>query len=331
MDQMILRDAQMVVGTFIQVKPAERVVIFTDFARRAEAEALAFAATEAGGDVIVIDISRQVADLLRSDEFFIPPAPHIHGAMEGANVGIFVTDETYAFRLDHKIYKVIETSADRSFFSIDPGMGTWGFSAADLAQVNDRAAKMLNAINGAEHVHVTTKLGTDLHLSLKGRECLYVSAVPWRGLASVYPVPLWGELNWAPLEDQTHGIVVSDGLSEATEKLKDVAGPVTMTIKGGRIIDVTGETADAAEWRKVIKTDENANVIGEFGVGANHRALDATQSAKAMFGTIHLGIGENQMYPGGTNRSLVHVDAGVRNVTIVADGKLVLQDGQLVL
>jgi leucyl aminopeptidase (aminopeptidase T) len=330
MDQLVLRDARMLVSSFVKIQPGEKVAVFTEPARRHEGEAFALAAEEAGADVIVVDIGRQVADLLGGEEFFIPPAPHVLGIMEGCNVGVFVVDETYAFRLDHKLAGVISTSEDRSFFSIDPGMGTWRFTAADVAEVDERCERLLKAMEGGDRIHLTTRKGTDLHLSIKGRECLYVSAVPWRGLHSVYPIPLWGELNWAPIEDFTYGTVIVDGLSEATEKLKDVAGPVIFTIADGRINDVSGETIDAEEFRAVTKYDENANVIGEFGIGANHKALDATQSAKAKLGTIHLGLGENGFYPGGQNRSLAHIDAGVRDVTVSIDGRVVIQDGVIV-
>lgn len=330
MDPLLLRDARMVVGQFLAIRAGETVTVFTDHRRRDEAEAIALAAEEARADVIVVDISRQVADLLRGDEFFIPPAPHVLGAMEGANVGIFVVDETYAFRLDHKIYRVTETSATRSYFSVDPGMGTWGLTAADVAEVKERGDRLLAAIDGGDQIHVTSRGGTDLRLSIEGRRCLYVTPVPWRGLESVYPVPLWGELNWAPIEDSAEGVVVIDGLSEATEQLKDVAAPVTWTVRGGRVVDVQGTSSDAEEWRQVFAIDEGAAVVGEFGVGANHKALAATQSEKAMLGTIHLGMGENKLYPGGLNRSKVHVDGGVRDVTISVDGRVVVQDGVVV-
>lgn len=331
MDQRLLRDARLIAKTFLQLRSGEAVSVFTEAARREEAEAFAFAAEEAGADVIVVDIGRQVADLLTGDEFFIPPSPHVLGAMEGANIGVFVVNETYAFRLDHKIYQVTQTSEERSFFAIDPGMGTWGFTERDLQEVKSRGDRLLAAISGGDQVRVTSPGGTDLTLSIKGRDCLYVTPLPWRGLASVYPVPLWGELNWAPIEDSTNGTVVVDGLSEATTELKDVATPVTWTVRDGRVVDVSGTGTDADEFRAIFEIDEGAAVVGEFGVGANHKALAATQSEKAMLGTIHLGMGENKMYPGGVNRSKVHVDAGVRNVSIEVDGRSVMENGRVVV
>jgi leucyl aminopeptidase (aminopeptidase T) len=331
MDPMLIHDARMVVTQILQIQEGETVTVFTDHRRRDEAEAVALAAEEARADVIVVDIGRQVRELLTGDEFFIPPARHVLGAMEGSTAGIFVVDETYAFRLDHKIYQVTETAQDRSFFSIDPGMGTWGLTAADLALVKERGDRLHEAIEGGDQIHVTSRGGTDLTLSIEGRECLYVTPIPWRGLASVYPVPLWGELNWAPIEDSAAGTVVIDGLSEATERIKDVAAPVTWTVKEGRVTDVRGTSADAEEWRAVFAIDEGAAVVGEFGVGANHKAIRATQSEKALLGTIHLGMGENKLYPGGRNRSKAHVDGGVLDVSIEVDGRVVVNDGAIVI
>lgn len=329
-DALLLQDARMIVRDFVKMEPGECVTIFTDHRRRAEAEALVIASEEAGADPILVEIGWQVSQLLRGEEFFVPPPPHVLGAMKGSNVGIFTVDETYAFRLDHKIYQLVETSSERSFFSIDPGMGTWGFSKRDRELVEERGQRLLEAMASADAVRVTTAKGTDLKLSLAGRSCLHVTPVPWRGLASVYPVPLWGELNWAPIEHLTEGTVIVDGLTEATEELRDVAAPVTFAVRQGRVVESEGG-ADAEAFRAVCAIDDGAAIVGELGIGVNHKAIPGTQSEKALLGAIHLGLGENKMYPGGINRSLVHVDAGVRDATIEVDGRIVMDAGRVVV
>lgn len=330
MDMLLLHDARMIVRDFVKVREGERVAIYTDARRRHEAGALALAAEESGADVITLDIGHQISALLNSGRFFVEPPRHMLAAMEASNINIFAVDETYAFRLDHKVNDLLEAGPERSFFAIDPGMGSWNYSAEDVARADATCDKLLAAMEGADRVRVTSAKGTDLTLSIKGRECLYIKAVPWRGGPGCYPIPLWGELNWAPIEDQTNGTVVVDGISEATTLLKDVAEPVTWTVENGRVVDVAGGT-DAEEFRELFTIDHNACVIGEIGIGTNHKALLATQSEKALAGAVHFGLGDNRIYPGGTITSEAHVDGGVRDATVEVDGRVIMRDGQVVI
>jgi len=89
--------------------------------------------------------------------------------------------------------------------------------------------------------------------------------------------------------------------------------------------------ADADEFRAVLATDAGAAVVGELGIGGNPHAMPGHETEKAFLGTVHFGFGSNHTYPGGRNRSAVHIDGVCRNVTVVADGRTVISDGRVIV
>jgi len=321
-------DARMLLEDFVRLAPDESVAVLYDDAHRAEGQALVAVARTVTSNVVGVDVTAQVEELLRSGEFWIDPPVNLHGLIQATNVNIFIVDETYAFRLDHKIGGLFKTGPECSIFKVDEGMGTWGLTRDDVKDVYQLAPRIISALDNAERVRITSPGGTDLTLSLEGRVCLAIMPIPERGSAYGLSIPLWGEYNWAPIEDATHGRLVIDGLTEAGKRMGVVTEPVVMTVENGRVVRVEGGQ-DADDFRAVLATDEGSNVLGELGVGGNRNAIAGRETEKARLGTIHIGFGNNQVYPGGRNtNSVVHIDGISRNVTIEADGRRIIADGE---
>jgi len=327
---MVVNEAQLIITEFVKLVPGERVCLVTDFARRNEAQALLLACQHAGADVIVIDASPTISKWMSSGAYWLDLPPHLHVAVQAANVSIFTVDETYAFRLDHHVRRLFKTGPDCSVFKVDVGMGKWGINIEDIQRTNVIGHALMNAVDGHDRVHVTSPNGTDITVSIRDRKCLPVWPLPERGMPYGIPVPLWGEYNWAPLEDSAEGIFVIDGISEATALLHTVSAPVTLKVHAGRVVEVLG-WRDADDWRSIFRTDVNANVVGELGIGANSKAWPGTETEKALLGTVHIGFGDNSDYPGGTNSSQIHVDGVSRDVTIEVDGRIIVKDGRLAM
>lgn len=329
MDDRLLTDARMIVRDFVRLRPDETIALVCDREHRDESEALALAVDELGATAITIDISQSVDRLLSSEAFWIAPPPQLLAALRASNVSLFVVDETFAFRLDHRVPELVEAGPGCSVFKLDAGMGSWGLTDDDILLVERIGRRLVGAIDGHDQVRVTSAAGTDLSLSVLGRRCLPILPVPERGKPYGLSIPLWGEYNWAPLEDRSNGVVVIDGLSEAGHVMHSVSEPVVITIENGRAVAIEGG-ADADDFRRVLATDAGAAVLGELGVGGNPKAMLGRETEKALLGTIHVGFGNNAAYPGGVNRSAIHVDGVVRDVTLEVDGQVVMRAGRLV-
>jgi leucyl aminopeptidase (aminopeptidase T) len=327
-DLFLLSDARMVVRDFIKLGPGETVTILADGPRGEEARAVIAAALEVGADPVLLDIGPQVTSLLLGDRFWVDPPAPVVAAIQASRVTVIVVDETYGFRLDHKVRSLFRTGPDCSIYKIDLGMGTWRLRPQDIAEVQRIGDDLLAAMAGADRVRVTSAAGTDVELSIRGHGCLPVEVVPDRGLPYAIPVPLWSEFNWAPVEGSVNGRIVIDGITEATPLLHVVSEPVTWTVVGDRVVDVEGGQ-DAEDFRAVMAVDAGSSLIGELGIGGNPRAIFGTETEKARLGTVHFGIGQNDEYPGGKIVSTVHVDGVVRNARVEVDGRPLIAGGRL--
>ncbi|MEM2883595.1 MAG: aminopeptidase [Nitrososphaerales archaeon] len=324
-----LKEATVCITQGYRVQPGEVVTVLMDAEHRLEAEALAAAANAAGGDVIVLDISSQVARGLLAPGIPEPPK-NVFGAVTSSDVVIIKTNIDFAHRFAHT--KAVRTAVDNQakIASVEEGLGTWGLTVDDILQVQRRTEALVKAFEGADKIKITTAKGTNLTLSIKGRPPLLVTPIREKGVM-MGPMPLWGEIAFAAVEDSANGVYVADGVMNivAPFGLKE---PIQVYVKDGRAIDFKGG-AEAAHLKRVIEgSDANANVVAEFSIGTGHLEKYGTLSEKGMLGTIHLALGDNHSaYPGGKNVSKSHIDATIRDPTIEVDGRLIIKDGKVVI
>lgn len=326
----MMDEARLVINEVVRVKQGETVALMTNSQRRSEADALALAAYDAGADIMTVDVSQHEGKILTDQKYWTDPPKHVIATLQNSNVSIFTVHQTYGFRLAHKIRFFLKISESCQPFKLDPGMGTWGLTRVDLDRIMETSKKIMGSLDGHDEVHITSPRGTDVRLSVKGRLCKPVLPLMDRGKTPVHGIPLWGEDNWAPVEEMTAGKIVVDGITEATPAARTVREPVEWIVKGGRVVEVSGGE-DADDFKRVMATDEGASVIGELGIGGSHKAILGTESEKGRLGTVHFGIGNNLNYPGGRNKSQIHVDGSVRRVTVEVDGKTIIQDGDLAI
>lgn len=188
---------------------------------------------------------------------------------------------------------------------------------------------MADALAGANHVHLTTPLGTDLTFSATGRRgnALYCLVEP--GEFSTAPTI---EANVSPIEGTAQGKIVADasfpyigiGLLEEPIEFDVVDGFIT-AIKGGR-------QAKMVEENLASMNDPNVYNIAELGIGLNPdcRFIGLMLEDEGVYGSVHIGIGTS-VNLGGTLKAACHYDAIMTGATVVVDGRTVLKDGEATL
>jgi leucyl aminopeptidase (aminopeptidase T) len=213
--------------------------------------------------------------------------------------------------------------------SVEEGLGSWGLTEDDIRQVHERTLKLSNALKNADKIHATTKFGTDVTLSIKGRPPLIVTPIREKGV-SMGPLPLWGELAFATIEDSANGKIVVDGLMNVVAPT-GFKQPIEILVKNGKAYEIKG-AEEATKLRNILeKGDKGANVIAEFSFGTGHKEITGTLQEKGRLGTIHIALGDNsRAYPGGQNVSSSHIDSLMRGPTVEFDGKLLIKDGNWV-
>lgn len=328
MDSIIhmLREASIVVNNGFRVQPNDVATVLADGERMLEAQALAGSAAAAGADVILIDITQHVIKGLLSPGIPEPPR-NISNAVTNSDVVIIKTNIDYAHRFAHTdtVRKAVDNMA--KIASVEEGLGTWGLTAQDIETVHQRTIKLVEAFRGADKIHVTTRKGSDFTLSIKGRPPLLVTPIREKGVM-MGPMPLWGEVAYAAIEDSANGTIICDGVMNFVAPF-GVNTPITLKVKDGRVTEILGgEEAD--KLKKILeRADKDANVVAEFSIGSGHLEKFGTLSEKGKYGTIHIALGDNHhAYPGGKNVSKYHIDATIRYPTVEVDGRCLIREGE---
>ena len=105
--------------------------------------------------------------------------------------------------------------------------------------------------------------------------------------------------------------------------------PVTLKVENGRIVDISGgRQAKMLADNLASKNDPNVYNIAEHGVGLNPKChfCGFMLEDEGVFGSCHIGIGTS-ITLGGTVKAACHYDVIMKNGTIVADGKTLMENG----
>jgi leucyl aminopeptidase (aminopeptidase T) len=195
----------------------------------------------------------------------------------------------------------------------------------DYAQLQRVGRALASKLTDATVCRVTAPGGTDVELSLRGREAIcddgdLLEPGAWGNLPA-------GEAFIAPLEHEGRGTIVFDGSLAGWGLLEE---PLSIELEQGRAINAAGDAA--AEW--LLETLEaggdNGRTIAELGIGTNPRATisGAILEDEKAEGTVHFAFGTN-IGIGGTNQASVHIDGLVREAKVELDGLTILRDGRL--
>ncbi len=203
--------------------------------------------------------------------------------------------------------------------------------SADYQAIADLTLALADWLQGRESVHITTPLGTDLRLSVRGRQWQSDTGVI-RGQGVFGNLPA-GEVYVAPVEESAEGVLVIDkslpGLS--------LSEPVCLVFEKGRVTHIEGGEESRHLEELIAEGERKPNgewsrVIGELDIGTNTKARlqGNLMTDEKVARTIHIAIGRNILF-GGENSAPIHEDGVVSQPTMRVDGELLIDGGQFLL
>jgi aminopeptidase len=199
-------------------------------------------------------------------------------------------------------------------------------SFKDLNRIAERTERLVEILNPAKVVTLTTAHGTELTMSVDGRQALPLHPLP--SFVGTYLLPDYAEAAICPQEGTSEGVVVADASVQKWGYV--LREPIRFSVKKGRIDRVSGKTEDAQKFRKLISMDENANnCAAELGIGTSHtvpKHLRGILWDYAIMGTVHIAVGRNNDI-GGNTWSNIHNDVLMTRPTLEVDGVRVIVDG----
>ena len=192
--------------------------------------------------------------------------------------------------------------------------------------------RLCDILNRAEAVRITSPAGTDLVVSISGRQALKDDGdFSQPGVGGNIPC---GEAFISPAIGGTDGIAVFDGTIAVGEKPDIVPSlPIRVEIRGGFVVKVEEDSPEASRLLSAIKEGEqkalaidkpdmarNAWHIGELGFGFNPAAKMTGNllEDEKLLNSVHLAIGANYDHDAD---ALIHFDCLILSPTIYVDGE----------
>jgi len=308
-----------VVRTCARVQPGELVCIAADTQTMPIALALMEAVKEAGAEPVVVTM------LPRRAHGNEPPRV-VAAAMKAADV--VIQPVTYAMTHTDATRDALRAGARVLVLrGVTEDIMTHGAMLADYDRVDRVTREVQRRMTAANAVRVTTPSGTDLTLSVGGRSAVALTGrVGGPGTFAAMPD---GEAAISPVEGTTEGMLVVDHTMDGIGLLD---APIRMTVRGGRVVDISGGQSAERLAVLVAAADTTATNIAEFAIGTNDRArlIGSMTEDKKYRGSVHMAIGDNHVI-GGTVVSELHLDGLLLRPTVELDGRRIVEDGRLLI
>jgi len=272
------------VRTSAHVQAGETVCVATDTSTLPIAHAIVDAVREVGAEPVLVVMQTRQA---HGNE----PPRVVAAAMQAADVVI----QPVKFAMTHTdaTQRAMRAGARVLVLrGVTDDIMTRGAMLADYDKVDRITRKVAGLMTGAKTARVRTPAGTDLTMSLDGRGAVALTGrVGGPGTFAAMPD---GEAAISPVEGTTEGVLVID---HTMDNLGLLDAPIRMTVRGGRVIEISGG-ASAEQLRALVgSSDANATNIAEFAIGTNDRArlIGSMTEDKKYWGSVHVAIGDNHV------------------------------------
>lgn len=317
----LAKGAKIIVEVCAQVKAGEKALVVTEPKMLNMAEAMMAALVNVDAEPVMVVMPPRDVD---GQE---PPAA-VAAAMKASDVFFNVVDKSITHT---NATRQAAASGARGIMmtQFNEAMLHHGGVFADFATIAPQCEKVAQALANSELVHVTTPLGTDITFKAPGRRGNALTCITAAGKFTTVPTI---EANVSPLEGTAEGIIVADASIPYID-IGLLEEPVRCTVEKGFITKVEGgkqAKALADDWAS--KNDPNVYNVAELGIGLNPCCsfTGAMLEDEGVYGSVHFGIGTN-ITLGGVVKAASHYDLIMTKPTVVADGVVILKDGQVLI
>ena len=322
--------AHAAVFTCLRIEPGEKVTLITDRETTPIAAAIAaeLSANGCGWNAFVLEdlAPRPLKDM---------PAAVLED-METSDVSIFAVQvQQNELRSRMQMTEVVNRRRMRHahMVNITPQIMCEGMRA-DFALVDQLSQKVIEKVRRASYIRATTAAGTEIRANLNpGYKWLKTSGIisreKWGNLpgGEIFTTP--GEVNGTFVVDG----VVGDYLCFRYGLLE--AAPLTIEIKGNRIVDCQSENKKLRDdfWAYT-HTDENSDRVGEFAIGTNLGVKNVIGNIlqDEKFPGIHIAFGNPYgEHTGAPWTSTTHIDVVGLRFNIWVEEEQIMREGRFLV
>jgi len=189
---------------------------------------------------------------------------------------------------------------------------------ADYESIREHCREMLEYVDEAEQIRVTSPSGTDITLEPGDREWLEDTGIVHEpGAFSNLPA---GEVFVSP--ETADGRVVVNG-TMMPHGLLDKSQTVAFEVEDGQVTSIEDDAVREQVEAAAEEVGGDAYNLAELGIGTNvavERLIGSVLLDEKAGGTVHFAIGDDASIGGDVDAPL-HLDGIVRDPTVYADGE----------
>ncbi len=147
---------------------------------------------------------------------------------------------------------------------------------------------------------------------------------------------LTGQIGWAPVENSINGVIVFDGSFSGGGKaeLGILREPIRLTVKEGKIIDVTGgeEAGFVKEWLVSLNDPGMYNLAHVcYGLNPGAKLSGLCTEDEQVWGCTEWGFGyQSPTLEGALGDAVSHADGTCLNSTVYMDGEKIMEAGEVI-
>jgi len=323
--------AHQAVVNCMKIKPEDKVVFVGDNHSKKIVLALSYESNK---------ITKQEAKLFSLDDYGKRPLLKLPSEILEAvkkSSAVFYTAQSYPGEMETIRMPIIREATKHGRQAHMPNINEQLMKegmCADYEEISRISKKVYDCVKNARKIQVLTENGTDFtaELSEKIKWMIsdgYIAKGEWKNLPSGEVFTCVKNLNGKMVVDGSIGDYFGSkyGLLEKT--------PVIITVNNSYITELKCKNAELEkELLKYIKQDKNACRIGEFALGTNIRLkkLVGNLLQDEKFPGVHVAIGHG--YPEETGSkwdSKAHCDLVIKQTTVIADGKKIMEKGKYLI
>lgn len=308
-----------VMANCLEVKPGEKVLIVTDTLKEKVEAPIFFESAKKFSDKVTMIVMNP------SSRNGIEPPLEVAKMILESNVVLIPTTYSISHTKAVGAHNHGVRIASMPGISIDTILRTLTGDFLETDKLSEQIAVLLTYAKVAE---LTSPSGTNIVIPLGQRKAmadLYKINKPGGDFGNL-PA---GEALIAPLEGQSHGVIVFEDCY-GEEDLKE---PLALEVKQGIMTKVLGTHRIADKLIQILnEIGPKARNIAELGVGTNKMAKPkkGLLEVEKIHGTCHIALGNNK-YFGGEVDVPYHVDGLIIYPTLKLDGKTIIKNGKFVI
>lgn len=356
--------ARQIVGESVQVKNDEGVVISGDATKIPLMEALAVEVAKAGGHPhMILESEKATKRIITEAQPQYVERPNKMGLAELKQASVFITlsstDDPSIMAGVPEERVVLARKANQAYVNKlyaqpvrtavlgNPDMPTagvakfhgvplatfekrfWDAVGASHASIEQNAEKVKQALAAGREIHITTKAGTDIRMSIAGRKIMMTDGVIHEPPVDK-PSSVWlpaGEVYTSPERATVNGRIVVPLYVYGGTKIRDLK----LTFQGGRLTDIQATQNGNLLKEAVAMASGDKDQFAFLDIGVNPKSAmipNSTYCSFEMNGMVTVGIGQHPWAESANVSEFAEVFF-VPQATVEVDGRTIVKDGKI--